>query len=864
MRPVLLIGILFLISASSLFAQHRYASLSNIPLEDVLREIEKKNNLTFSYDASAVEGYSIDIQEGEFSLQSILELVFQQTRLTFEILDGQHILITRKEAKNEASSLCGYILDQQTLEPIPYATIYSDDQSKGAESDQNGYFNLELLQDDRSVYISFLGYKTLDIALNQYVNGDCSKYYLETVNINFETVTLIEYLSDGITQSENGNTINLRPDDMDILPGSVEQDILSAIQFLPGIVSADETLDGLSVRGGTPDQNLVLYDNIPMYHTSHFFGSISAFNPYIIDQVDVHRSGIGSEYGGRVSSVIDIKSKDQITKKFDVGAGVNLTHAYINTNIPLWKGSSLLLSTRRSITDVWNTPTFLSYAHKVFQGTKVDDAEFNDPSMPFSDRFRFNDGNLKWMWEVGKNKFTLSSLGALNNLNYRTEIPELEAFSVDFLNLRNTGFDLAWERKWSDKFSSKVDITSAEYNYDYSLSYRLIAQANEPAPISLSTKNRIIDKGFNWTNSLDLNRGQKLKFGYQFTENRINLIFRNRDREVSSENGELFKNNLHSLFGQYSMDLPKLLHLDIGLRYQHSQEIGNNYFEPRISLITNISEEFKLKISTSKHFQFISQLVAFNINQLGINNQIWVASNNKEIPVIESNQWMGGFIYKKDNWTLDVEGYVKELDGITTLTNNFVSLPEQPPFSFGKSRIRGIDLLLKRRIGRYRTWLGYTLSQSLYDFILLSPEAVPATHDQTSVFQWVHTYKYGAWNFSLGWQRRSGLPFTKAKEVIFVVNEEGDEVPKIEYEDINSSRLIAYRKLDASVVYNFGDKSKFHGFIGFSLQNILNRNNVIGKQYLLGEPDEEGMPDLVEIDKLGLKFTPNISVNIRY
>jgi len=257
-------------------------------------------------------------------------------------------------------------------------------------------------------------------------------------------------------------------------------------------------------------------------------------------------------------------------------------------------------------------------------------------------------------------------------------------------------------------------------------------------------------------------------------------------------------------------------------------------------------------------------LVALDINQLGLNNEIWVASNNKEIPVIESNQWMGGFIYKKDNWTLDVEGYVKELDGIATLTNNFVSLPEQPPFSIGKSRIRGIDLLLQRRIGRYRKWLSYTLSQSLYDFILLTTETVPATHDQRNVMQWVHTYKVNKWEFSLGWQRRSGLPTTRATGVVENVNANGESIWSIDYRPLNSGRLAAYRKLDASVVYNFGNKSKFHGFIGFSVQNILNRNNIIGNQYLLGEEDKNGVPESIEIDKLGFKLTPNISLNIRY
>ncbi len=864
MRSILLVSFLFLMTHGNLIAQHAYEQMKSAPLADVLKYVEQKNKIIFSFESESIEGYAIDIQSGKYSLQAVLDLIFDQTRLTYEIMDGQHILLTPASLKLEQNYVCGYIYDRKLENPVIFATIFNDNKTKGTETDTRGYFNMEVSNDDRSIFVSYLGYQQLEIKLNINIGSDCATYYLDEKVVAFETIVLTEYLSDGIKQSPDGNTIIFQPSEMDMLPGAVEPDILSSIQFLPGIISSDETLDGLSVRGGTADQNLVLFDGIPMYHTSHFFGTVSAFNPFIIDQVHVHRSGIGSEYGGRVSSVIDIQSDNKIASEFEIGAGINFTHAYVNTNVPLWKGSSFLFSTRRSITDIWNSPTFIKYAEKVFQGTKVDDADFNNAGIPFNDEFRFNDVNFKWKWEIGKNKFTISTLGALNILNYRAEIPESDAFSVDFLNLRNGGFDMRWERQWSNRFSSSIDFTNSEYNYDYNLSYRLIDQADLPPPITIDTKNRIRDGGFSWQNELTLRNGQNVKFGYQFTENIIDLTFRSKNFKQETENGEMFRNSLHSLFGQYSLTIPKLLHLDVGLRYAYSDIIKNNYFEPRISLITDVSPVFKLKLSTSKHFQFVSQLVAFDINQLGLNSQIWVASNNKGIPVIESNQWMGGFLYKKDNWTLDVEGYVKELDGITTLTNNFVSLPEQPPFSIGKSRIRGIDLLLKRRIGRYRTWLSYTLSQALYDFVLLSPEAVPASHDQSQVMQWVHTYKIKDWEFSVGWQTRSGLPTTLAKGVVEELDEEGQQTWSIDYQSLNSSRLPAYRKLDASVVYNFGNKSKFHGFVSVSFQNILNRDNIIGKQYILGDESENGVPELIEINKLGLKMTPNVSLNIRY
>jgi len=366
-----------------------------------------------------------------------------------------------------------------------------------------------------------------------------------------------------------------------------------------------------------------------------------------------------------------------------------------------------------------------------------------------------------------------------------------------------------------------------------------------------------LDGGFNWNNEWIINENQDVIFGYQFTENKTSLDITSIDRQDTTKNDLNFENRVHSLFSEYTLKLPKTLQLDIGLRYLYQDILQNNYFEPRIALATNVTDRLKLKISTGKHFQFVSQVILFNTNLLGLNNQFWVTANiaNNEneanIPVIESNQWMGGFIYQKGSWTLDVEGYVKELVGITTFSPSFVELENQQ-FSSGNSRTRGIDFLLKKRIKKYRSWISYSLSKTKYEFPEISPSPIVASHDQTHIFKWVHLYKKKAWEFSLGIEYRSGLPTTRAE----IVNNE------ISYGFPNNHRLDRYFRLDGSIIYNFGTPDKTNGFIGFSLQNIGNNTNILGRSFVEDEMNG-GIPTVVEIDEIGLKFTPNISVNIR-
>jgi len=858
MKKVLLITLFFLCFGFLSTAQQSYDAITKEPLIEVLSILESKNQIVFSYNNENIENHLISLSPGSYTLQQILESVFEQTDLSFEFIDNKFILLTKKIGVHQLEYLCGFLKDEFG-EPIVYASVTNASLTKVVETDLQGYFKINLSAMDEVILVSYLGYEPLTIDLANAITDPCQEYFIGMTSVSFETVILKEYLADGINQTENANTVVIEPNKMNILPGSVEKDVMAAISFLPGITSPGESLDGIHVRGGTPDQNLILWDGIPMYHTSHFFGTISAFNPNIIDHVNVLRSGIGSQYGGRVSSVIDIHSKQEITDKFKIGAGFNLTHMHLDLDIPLWKNSSLMISSRRSITDVWNTPTFVRYAEKVFQGTKVEESNFNDPRLLFSDEFKFNDANLKWMMDYGKNKFRFTSLGTLNSLNYKSNFEALNLYSVDVLNLKNGGANLSWERQWTTNFNTKLEFTNAEYRYDYDFAFRR-KEDNEETPFSFISNNSISDGGLNWSNGWKIKENQNVSFGYQYTENKTSLNISLFDGQDSTLNNLGLNNRLHALYGEYSLSIPNNLQIDIGLRYLYQDILQNNYFEPRIALVTNVTDKLKLKVSTGKHFQFVSQLVAFNTNNLGFNNQFWVTAHNADnsddvtIPVIESNQWMGGFIYQNGSWTLDIEGYVKELVGITTFSSSFFDLNDKQ-FSSGNSRTRGIDFLIKKRIKRYRSWVSYSISKTKYEFPAISLQPIIASHDQTYILKWVHLYKTKSFEFSLGLEYRSGLPASMAS----LVNN------RIEYSDPpNNIRLKNYFRLDGSIIYNFGSPNKLNGFVGFSLQNIGNRTNILGRNYILDEMNNSSTPILLEINERGLKFTPNISVNIRF
>ena len=858
---ILILTILLCYLQNSLIAQFSYDEVSNTSLSTVLSQLERDHNISFSYKDRFIEDKRISLKEGNYGLNERLDQIFSSLDLDYEILDDVHIVIykEKQEIKNWIS--CGTIKDKISSEPIAYASIYTMDQKNGVESDNEGNFHFEFTNSNSKIAVSFLGYQT------KYIDAkdleDCQDIFMDIDEQLLDEIVLKDYLIDGIEQSSEASGIVIKPNSMSILPGSVDNDVLTSLQFLPGISNPLETLDGIYVRGGTPDQNLILWDGIPVYHTSHFFGMISAFNPYIIEDVDIYRSGISSYYGGRVSSVIDISSKAEAPERFSAGLGLNLTHSHLELEIPLWKNSGLFISARNSITEVWNTPTFINYAERVFQGSKVDVDRFNDPNLDFNDNFNFNDGNIRWVYNLKKDKFSFSTLAGLNNLEYSTELPQWNAIAFDNLNLSNGGGSLNWERKWNKTLKSTFELNNGNYDYDYSLELKFVDRLEDEAPVFFKSKNVVEDSGAKFSLQWQPKLSQKFDFGYQYTGNDIDIEIINKNFENIDTSAENFESRVFSVFGEYTLDLPEVLRLNLGLRFQHSPILDNNYFEPRIDLSTPLNEYVSLKVNTGKHFQFISQLVAIGINDLGLGNEIWVSSNNTTIPVIESNQWMGGIILRKDGWTIDVEAYVKELVGITSLASSFVNLPNQP-YSQGNSKVRGLDLLVKKNFGNYRSWISYTISETDYEFINISPTPFPASHDQPHIFQWVHMYKQKQWEYALGLHLRSGLPFTDVQGVQLVTDPEGQVFAQLQYDDVNGKRLSSYFRLDASVTYNFKTNSRFHGFVSASLQNISNHKNILGKEFLLGDTGSSGLPEILTVEEIGLKLTPNVSVNLRF
>ena len=286
---------------------------------------------------------------------------------------------------------CGTVIDSFTRQPLPFANIFLKNTQKGTTSEENGKFQFRSTYGKKdSLIISFVGYQEKRFSAADFIKKDCPEIALNYFELGEDFVIVTEYLTDGISLGHKGASIELEPNKIGPLPGQAEPDVLSTVQFLPGISSPDGSASGISIRGGTPDQNLILWEDIPIYHSAHYFGMISAFNPYIINKVSVYRGGFGAEYGGRVSGIIDLKSEINSKEKPQFGAGTNFISAYTNGQFSVLKNKlSLVYSLRRSMTEIWRSPAFENITSRNHQGILVQNIDLNKlpPGINIQDEF---------------------------------------------------------------------------------------------------------------------------------------------------------------------------------------------------------------------------------------------------------------------------------------------------------------------------------------------------------------------------------------------------------------------------------------------------------------------------------------------
>jgi hypothetical protein len=765
--------------------------------------------------------------------------------------------LTAQSVQKEGQPLSDLLQQLETQYNINFS--FADDTIKGITSSVNLNKNMSLEEIlDILEKETLLNFELLD---NRFVIIKAQKKDKSAFKIqNLEEIVITNYLTSGITKMNDGS-ITIKPQTLGILPGLIEPDVLQTIQAIPGVLSADETVSNINVRGGTHDQNLLLWDGIKMYQSGHFFGLISAFNPYTTEQVNVYRNGTRAKYGDGVSSIIDMQLPNEIDNEFKAGIGFNLINADGYAKIPLSKKTELQLSARRSITDLISTITFEQYSKRIFQDSDFVKSKNSNNSISGNENFYFYDVTLKFLYDISdKDKLRINFLNVDNNLDYDEEstINQRNEVLNSKLSQRNTAIGLTYIRDWNDKLSTTAHVYVSNYdldatNFDIINNQRLIQE------------NEVYDGSLKFDINYTTNHQLKINTGYQFTEVGIsnledlnNPIFRRYIKEVIKT---------HAVYAEAALlSRDAKTRLNIGGRLNYIDKFNLFIAEPRLSFSQRFLNNFRFEVLGEFKSQTTTQIIDLQNDFLGIEKRRWVLANNNTsivnegnqtilpVPILKSKQLSAGLHFNKNGFLISTEAYIKKVDGITTRSQGFQN-QYQFVSDLGSYEIKGVDVLLNKSFSNsLNSWISYSYSSNKYTFKTINEgKPFPNNVDIRHILTFAGSYTYNRFKLALGLNYHTGKPSTEPD----LNNPPEDNI--INYASPNSSRLDDYLRVDCSAIYGFNISDQTRATIGASIWNLFNKKNILNSYYTL---DDERNINNVENESLGI--TPNVSFRVSF
>jgi hypothetical protein len=810
----------------------------NTPLIVILNQLQDRFQIRFNYASDLVERISVRPPRAISELKGTIDYLSEVTRLDFIFLSDSIVSI-----KTKPTVLCGYIKDKDTNEPLSYTTLQYN--GKGTVTNEEGFFELSI-DDDLShvLLIRHIGHRTIRSGARFFNTSKCGVIHMVAEQQKLPEIVLSHYLIQGMDKLDNG-TFQLDFDRFSILPGLVEEDVLQSVQALPGIQSIDETVSNINIRAGSNDQNLILWDNIKMYQSGHFFGLISMYNPQITQKVALQKNGTSAAFTDGVSGTIAISSDKNVNPSFKGSIGINLIDANGFFDAPIGENASLQVAARKAISDFFETPTYSEYFDRISQETEITS---NDALVTNSDiEFDFYDTSLRLLYKPSNKDFLrLNFIHTANEVvfNESAVVSNNEEVRESSLDQTSIAGGIYYKRIWNDSFETYIDI----YETDYKLK---AINANVLEDQRFLQENIVSETGARFMAQNELYENFVWRNGYHFVETKItNLddvddpIFRRLEGEVLRTHGIFSELDWSSTDGNTS--------LNAGVRFNYLDKFDRQLWEPRLSFNQRFLEHFNVEVLGEFKHQNTSQVINFQNDFLGVEKRRWQLSNDMDIPVIQSRQGSLGLSYQKSSWLINAVGFYKKVEGITTQSQGFLDDNEFIRTS-GNYDVYGIDFLLRRQLQKWNVWASYGYLNSTYNFEELPEMEFRSNFDITHSLSSGITFSTPKLNLAVGGNWRTGKPFTPTLANNEVTD--GD----INYAQVNSSELDDYLRLDFSVIYKtkFGNKTSLR--TGISIWNLLNRENPINTFYRVNQQNEAQ-----QILQESLGITPNASLKILF
>jgi hypothetical protein len=625
---------------------------------------------------------------------------------------------------------------------------------------------------------------------------------------------------------------------------------LQVMQQIPGINSSDESVASINVRGGTHDQNLFLWNDIKMYQTGHFFGLISVFNPNLAHTISIYKNGSSAFYGESVSSVVAISSDSKTKEKNNLSAGINLINADIYAKYNINKNGFLEFAARKSINELFKSPTYNQYFDKAFQNSTITDLNNQNLNFTNSTQFNFYDLTLKYNQKFGKKSELIIDL---ININDKLEVLQESNFNNkistenNILYQKSKGGNVTLLQNWNKKNSTKLNFYSSLYELD---AERNSIQINQ----IVKQENTVFDNGLKLQNNHFLNSKFSFNNGYQFSQVSATNLDEINSPKFIRKTVEVLREHALVLEGKYNDTISKL-RVNTGLRVNYIEKFNALLFEPRLQLNYELIKNLKLELLAEMKSQTSFQVIDFQNDYFGIEKRRWILSDNNLIPIQKSKQVSVNFSYLYKNWNFSLENYYKKVVGINSSSQAFQNQLEFVKTN-GEYVVLGSEFFIQKKINNFITWMSYTFNDNNYNFPDLKNPVFSNNFELNHVISWAGIYEKNNLKIALGSKWYSGKPETTPKSE--VINFSNPSNPTIDYNLPNNKVLDSFFQVNFSTTYKWKNTSGTQFKLGLSVLNILNRENEINKFYRINPTSNA----IEEVKTIALKRTPNFSFRV--
>lgn len=723
-------------------------------------------------------------------------------------------------------TLSGHILDIETGESLIGATIYDTTSKRGTTSNEYGFYSLTVPQTNEGILvISYLGYTSIQEKIFP-TEDQINNFSLLSENFLLDEVQLVGTKELSIEKRNEIGVLTIPIKELEKMPAlGGEVDLIKALQLMPGVQSGNEGSSGLYVRGGSPDQNIVLLDDVPMYYVNHLGGFVSTFNNDAIQSIKLIKGGFPAQYGGRLSSVLDIRMKEGNMKKFEGHGMLGMVAAKIAIQGPIKKDTtSYMISARRMLYDLLTRPfSKLSFNGVALGYTFYDfnakvNHKFSESDRIFFSTYLGNDRSI--VRKKGDNAFK-------NTLEWGNNLAALR-----------------WNHVYNPKLFSNITLSYTRYRFLTQTEGKFVND-NETLESSRKFLSGIYDFGLKSDFHYFLSSNYSLKFGF----NSIYHTYKpGATQNITKQNGQpdtdktIGNNSIfaweNSLYIENKIRIGKRLNSNLGLRYAYYQVDGKVYgsYEPRALLTYQLHKNTSVKAGYSRMQQNVHLLTNSGI---GLPTDLWVPATN-EIAPQTSEQWSLGVAksIKEGIYEFSAEAYHKTMNNLIEYKEGASFIGNSPNWedlveSKGNGISYGLELLLQKKEGRTTGWVGYTWSKTDRQFDNLNDgKAFPYRYDRRHDGSIVVAHKLNEKvDVSATWVYGSGAAFTLPIGKYQLINESEDtliaENNRSEvfiYGERNANRMRAFHKLDLGV--NFRKKKKWgERTLNISIYNAYARQN---------------------------------------